>query len=130
MFYNLTPHEISADEAELGVIDVTERRKLIELLTFRERPTEIEVWDRAREIARLLLREIDRAEQRGDCYRDDDHSVVIFGPAYLMGPLEKVISGINVRVYHPYYSLDSHGNASFEGYIPVTAHRIGAPLFG
>lgn len=84
---NLTQHEATRDQEEIGVIDLLpdERAELIDALTFNEAPTQLEIAERARKIAQLAVKAT-------PCKR-----AMIGGAPYLMPALEQELRRVGIQ---------------------------------
>ena len=88
---NLTQHLATPDQTKAGVVDMPAELlpKLRELLTFDTLPMDMEVSERAHQIAQLAADTIERLE---DHSADFFVSCMIGGAPYLMAPLELALS--------------------------------------
>ena len=85
---NLTQHPVTPEQAAAGVVDVEDRQRLCEFLTFAEPPTVSGIHNRAESIVTLITGRI--------------HYAMIGGAPYLMSALEKCLLRHEI---HPLYSF-------------------------
>lgn len=102
---NLTQHEATRDQEKIGVFDLLpdERAELIDALTFNEAPTQLEIAERARKIARLAVK------------ATPSRRAMIGGAPYLMPALEQELRRVGIQPVYAFSKRVSIGQPQPDG---------------
>lgn len=87
MIINMTQHLATEDQVTAGVVNLPDedRRQLVDLLTFLERPTQQDLQYRADTLAQLA------SDVLAQLSRDTYDQAMVGGAPYLMAPLERAL---------------------------------------
>lgn len=91
---NLTQHTATPEQIAQGVIECTKATEVRSLITFTTIPTQVEMEERATQIARIAL------EQNADC-------AMIGGAPYFMSSLEVALKAVGIRPVYAFSVRES-----------------------
>lgn len=123
---NLTLHPATPEQAAAGVIDFPpeQRERLVEILTFRAPPSWLEMDDRAYELGKMVAATFARDM--------DATAVMLDGPAFFSGALEREFSGRGYELLYPFFCWEmtarTIGGETCK--TPVNKHRGFVEVYG